>query len=260
MTKAIMAAILSIALVSGYAAILQPAFAHAHTTLAVPDGPAAGHEIQLVLGHTSEPTFGAKPGVHDGKHNMEVRISDAATSLPVSGASLKADKYYFKDIRSFNRASSAERADEVVKGVTVGGVFGEPGHYVARQVQKEGIYGYRVYGTINYFGEGTVPIDSTIFCKSADGDTTKFNSPGWTGSFGCTEDVNDILFPKRNSDVTRIGTESGSAIQQVAVGTDVPQTGSKASGPAYGLLIGLPLAAAAGVFGWRSLKRKGDGQ
>lgn len=76
--------------------------------------------------------------------------------LPLYDASLTADKYYFKDILSFERADSPEDADAIEMGVTVGGVFGEAGHYLARQVQKPGIYGYRVNGTISYFGVSDV--------------------------------------------------------------------------------------------------------
>lgn len=40
-----------------------------------------------------------------------------------------------------------------------------------------------------------VPIDATFFCASPDGDTSKFNSPGWTGSYGCIEDIMLLGFP-----------------------------------------------------------------
>lgn len=66
---------------------------------------------------------------------------------------------------------------------------------LAQFTLQPGIYGYHIYGTINYFGVATVPIDSTIFCASSQGPTTKFNSPGWSGSFGCTEDIAKIKFP-----------------------------------------------------------------
>jgi hypothetical protein len=87
------------------------------------------------------------------------------------------------------------------KEVTVGSVFGDPGHYLVREVQNDGIYGYRLYGTISYFGVASVPIDATVFCTSAEGPTTKFNTAGWSGSYGCTEDIDDILFPEKNNDV-----------------------------------------------------------
>src|SRR5690348_15397123 len=91
----------------------QQAFAHAHTELAVNNnsrenigGGTEEKAVTMVVGHTSEPTYGAEPGIHDGVHNLEVMLSDAATTLPLTNASLKADKYYFKDIQSFNNATT----------------------------------------------------------------------------------------------------------------------------------------------------------
>lgn len=155
------------------------------------------HGISVVLGHTNEPTYGVESGIHDGKHNMEIRLLDAATKLPLSGANLKADMYYFKDIKKFNKATSPNDADDVMKGVTIGAVFGDPGHYIIRELQDVGIYGYHVYGTISFFGVHDVAFDKTVFCRSSQGDTSKFNSPGWNGGFGCTDDIKDIKFPKK---------------------------------------------------------------
>ena len=148
-----------------------------------------------MLGHTNEPTFGVLPGVHDGKHGVEVFLEDAATVLPLTGANLKVDKYYFKSINRFSKATSLEQADTIQKNVVLGGVFGDPGHYLSRQIQQPGIYGYRLYGTIDYFGEGTIPVDLTVFCSSPTGDTTKFNSENWFGGYGCTDNIKDIYFP-----------------------------------------------------------------
>ena len=187
--------IVAVALISTTS--VQHAFAHSHTTLPLP-APLAPRTISVVLGHTNEPTYGVEPGIHDGKHNMEIILTDAATSLRLSGASLKADMYYFDNIKQFNKATSVNKASDKKLGVTVGSVFGDPGHYLIREIQDSGIYGYHVYGTINYFGEATVPIDATVFCKSSQGDTTKFNSPGWSGSFGCTEDIKGIKFPTKH--------------------------------------------------------------
>ncbi|WP_415281749.1 hypothetical protein [Candidatus Nitrososphaera sp. FF02] len=220
-----------------------PAFAHAHTSLFVEDGPVAGKEIEVVLGHTNEPTYGVRPGIHDGKHGLEVSLSDAATSLPLTGATLKADKYYFRDIASFEAADSPEDADAVENGITVGAVFGEAGQYMTRQVQQPGIYGYRLYGNVSYFGVATVPIDTTVFCRSADGDTGKFNSEGWGGSFGCTANIDDSRFPERGA-VKRV-----SAQPEQQTSTVVQDNAS--------LLLGIPIAAVAGVLGWRSLRKKG---
>jgi hypothetical protein len=140
------------------------AFAHAHMTL-TPDIENV-NPISVVIGHTNEPTFGVKPGVHDGKHNLEVFLEDAETALPLSGANLTVDKYYFRDLRSFERASSLDRADQVELNITVGESFGEPGHYEAEQIMQPGIYGYRLYGTINYFDIAKVPINTTVFCST----------------------------------------------------------------------------------------------
>ena len=101
------------------------AFAHSHMTL-TPDIENV-NPISVVIGHTDEPTFGVKPGVQDGKHNLEVFLEDAETALPLSGANLIVDKYYFKDLRSFERASSLDRANQVETNVTVEEAFGEPG-------------------------------------------------------------------------------------------------------------------------------------
>lgn len=190
-----LAAVLAVATIP--MSLHQQAFAHAHTSMDVPaTAHLTGRQVSVVVGHTNEPTFGVEPGVADGKHNMEVLLSDSATKLPLAGAVLKTDKYYFKNIESFNKASSVNDADAIVKNVTIGGVFGDTGHYVARQVQANGIYGYHIYGTIDYFKVAQLPIDTTIFCSATEGNTTKFNSPGWGGAFGCTDDVNNIAFPK----------------------------------------------------------------
>jgi hypothetical protein len=192
--------------------IHQQVFAHAHTELAVKREHIAGKEISMVVGHTGEPTYGTQPGIHDGKQNLEVLLSDAATKLPLTGASLKPDKYYFRDIHSFNNATSVEDADQVVKNVTIASVFGDPGHYMVRQVMKPGIYGYHIYGNISYFGVANLPVDSTVFCKADNGNTTKFNSEGWSGGFGCTADIKDTIFPSgpmsNNTEVEKSNTSN----------------------------------------------------
>ncbi len=191
----LLSSVLAVALLSTVAT--QQVFAHsvrnesftAHGTL---------HTIQVVLGHTDEPTYGFENGVHSGKHNLEITLSDQPTKLRLNSANLKADMYYFKDIKKFNKATSVKDATDVKTGVTVNSVFGDSGHYIIRELQTPGIYGYHIYGTINYFGIHNQPIDVTIFCKSTQGDTTKFNSGGWFGSFGCTDDIKDIKFPSNS--------------------------------------------------------------
>jgi hypothetical protein len=270
----------SFMLLSG--ATLQQAFAHASTTLTLDEDPVDGKKIRVTVGHTNEPTFGVKPGIHDGKHNFEVILADSDTRLPLTGASLKADKYYFKNIKSFKEAETPDDADDIEKGITVGSVFGDPGRYMTRQVQKDGIYGYRLYGTISYFNEATIDIDSTVFCSSSEGDTKKFNSAGWTGSFGCTEDIVDILFPERNRDANLVSgngeaafempvVDGGSAqIKQASLvtgSTPAPTTAmniaASTNAPAplsasfFQLMaaLGIPAAAVASFFGIRSIRQ-----
>ena len=182
-------------------ATIQPAFAHAETTLPINVDDQVGRSIVVVIGHSNEPSYGAKPGIHDGIHGLEVTLSDNATGLPIDDAQLKADKYYFTDLQSFDNARSVDDADEILEGTDVGAVFGETGRYLARQVVADGIYGYRLYGNMSYFGVANVTIDSTIFCTASDdeGNTTKFNSPGWSGSFGCPQDIDTIAFPTNNT-------------------------------------------------------------
>jgi hypothetical protein len=274
---AIVVAGLSFALLSG--ATLQQAFGHANTTLTLDEDPVDGKKIRVTVGHTNEPSYGAKPGVHDGKHSFEVSLADSDTRMPLSGASLKADKYYFKDIKAFNKAKSLKDANDVEKGISVGAVFGDPGHYLARQVQKDGIYGYRLYGTISYFGEASIDIDATVFCTTPDGDTKKFNKGSWSGSFGCTEDIDDALFPSKNADVNpssnrasyKMDVESGQIQQAASDSGNAAQTTLNAlavsptsNGAAMQqasstvglqlLMFGLPVAAVASYFGIRTFR------
>ena len=198
LSYAIIAAIAVSSMILLSNAQISYAFPHASMTL-IPDEndptQANANPIRIVVGHSNEPTFGVSPGVHDGKHNLEIRLSDEATTLPLAGAELTADKFYFSDLASFNAAQSVNDATQVEIAVPVGGIFGSPGDYNARMVQSPGIYGYHIYGTINYFSEAIVPIDATIFCRSDEGPTDKFNVGTWSGGFGCTEKIDDITFP-----------------------------------------------------------------
>ena len=180
---------------------VQSASAH---QLAVLFGDNDTNDIFFVLGHTNEPAFGVESGVHDGKHGMEIRISDDATdlSIPQGNTELFFDKYYFKDVKKYNKANSVESATQMEKGIPVSQAFGEPGHYIHRQIVQDGIYGYHVYGTIDYYGTGERDVDITFFCL-AEGmdDPTKFESivGGVTfGEFGCPESTDAIKFPTKN--------------------------------------------------------------
>ena len=148
--------------------------------------------FQLVVGHTNEPTYGNEPGTHDGKHNVDIRIRDKDTKLPVSGASLMLDRYYFENAKQLEKASSPTDAKIVETGIPVSSIFGSPGSYTVRQIVQPGIYGYHIYGTVKYFDGVSYPVDFTAFCS----DGAKFNSFGFSGSYGCVQDINDIVFPK----------------------------------------------------------------
>jgi hypothetical protein len=192
-----------LALILSSPTTIQPVFAHTETTLPINVDNQTGRSIVVVVGHSNEPAYGAKPGIPDGIHGLEVTLSDNGTGLSIGDAQLKADKYYFTDSQSFDNARSVDDADETHEGIDVGAVFGETGRYLARQVVADGIYGYRLYGNISYFGVANATINSTVFCTSSDADdeanTTKFNSPGWSGSFGCPQDIDTIAFPTNNT-------------------------------------------------------------
>jgi hypothetical protein len=196
------AIVASLTMIISLPATIQPAFAHSETTLPLNLDDQPGRSIVVVVGHSNEPAYGAKPGIHDGMHGLEVTLSDNATGLPIGGAQLKADKYYFANLQSFESATSVNDADEIEEGIDVREVFGETGSYLDRQLVADGIYGYRLYGNISYFEAANVTLDSTIFCTLSDdevGNTTKFNSPGWSGSFGCPQDIDTIAFPTNNT-------------------------------------------------------------
>lgn len=171
------------------------------------------NDVFMVIGHTNEPAYGNSNGAHDGKHNVEISLSDDATSLPLSNAVLMIDKYYFKDIEAYKQADDITDATQTITNVPIGEAFGNPGHYVHRQVIESGIYGYRVHGTIDYFGVGHMSVDVTAFCNAAGMtdlvakptadptlDKRKFETTTGGisfGEYGCPEPIDDISFPKR---------------------------------------------------------------
>ena len=189
-----------IAIVSTSSYSIDDAMAFPHASLIIEDEHA--NDIQVILGHTNEPAYGKLPGIHDGKHNLEVELLDAATLLPIPNATLFADKYYFQNIESFKRAENLEDADVIELNVPVTAVFGQPGTFYNRQVIDPGIYGYTIRGTIDYYNVTTVPLENiTKFCSIPGEDLTKFDSPksGWTGSFGCPQNIKSIFFPQANN-------------------------------------------------------------
>ncbi len=185
-----------IAIISSSSYSIDEAMAFPHASLVIDPEDEHANDIRVVLGHTNEPAYGKLPGIHDGKHNLEVDLSDDATTLPIPNATLFADKYYFKNIPSFQRADSLEDADAIELNVSISAVFGQPGTFYNRQVIDPGIYGYTIRGTIDYYNVTTVPLENTTkFCSIPGEDLTKFDSPGWTGSFGCPQNIKSIFFP-----------------------------------------------------------------
>ena len=185
-----------ITIVSASSYSMNEAMAFPHASLIIDPEEEHTNDIRIVLGHTDEPAYGKLPGIHDGKHNLEVDLSDDATTLPIPNATLFADKYYFENIESFQRAESLEDADAIQLNVPISPVFGQSGTFYARQVIDPGIYGYTIRGTINYYDVALVPLeDTTKFCSIPGVDLTKFDSPGWTGSYGCPQNIKSIFFP-----------------------------------------------------------------
>ena len=205
---------------------------YAHGHLILTPGIENVNPISVTFGHSNEPAFGIQPAVHNGMHSVEVSLEDSNTTLPLVGADLRIDKYYFRDFESFQNATSPEQADQVEQNITVGEVFGEPGQYRALQIVQPGIYGYRLYGTINYFNVAEVPVDTVFFCtpNSEEGVSTnisKFNSEGWEGEYGCVSDINDIYFPTGNEEISTANSETTNSERQE---TTTLQEGSSSSG------------------------------
>lgn len=187
-----------IAIISSSSYSIDEAMAFPHASLVIDPEDEHANDIRVVLGHTNEPAYGKLPGIHDGKHNLEVDLSDDATTLPIPNATLFADKYYFKNIPSFQRADSLEDADAIQLNVPLTAVFGQSGTFVNRQVIDPGIYGYTIRGTINYYDVAQVPVENiTKFCSIPGQNLTKFDSPqdSWTGSYECPKNIKSIFFP-----------------------------------------------------------------
>jgi hypothetical protein len=195
-TMLIIILLAGIAIVSASSYSIKDAMAFPHASIIIDPEDEHANDIQVVLGHTNKPAYGKLPGIHDGKHFLEVDLSDAATTLPIPNATLFADKYYFKNIASFQRAESLEDADAIQLNVSISAVFGQPGTFYNRQVIDPGIYGYTIRGTIDYYNVTTVPLeDTTKFCSIPGENLTKFDSPGWNGSFNCPQNIKSIFFP-----------------------------------------------------------------
>ena len=163
------------------------------------------NNMVLAIGHVDEPTFGSKPGIHEGKHWLELYIRDEATRLmiPQGNTELMFDKYYFEDVAAYNAAESIDDATQIQLEIPINQAYGKPGYYVHRQIIQDGIYGYHVYGTIDYYGVGHRDIDVTFFCGrvTSMGNPSKFENVvnGTTrGEFGCPQSIQNINFPKKD--------------------------------------------------------------
>ncbi|MEM0446224.1 MAG: hypothetical protein QXI92_04670 [Candidatus Nitrosocaldus sp.] len=195
--------------------VAEHVFAHANKAVSVTLPNGQERKVRLVIGHTNEPTTSVYPGVRDGQHYMELIISDNATRLPVPTGSttLQVDKYYYtlekaQEVIDAVRngvmtvEQALDNATEKQLGVRLSPVFGQPGLYYARQIVTEGVYGYRVYGTIDYYGVATISIDERVFCTASptEGgpaiDTSVLNTQGWRGSYGCVTDTREWAFPR----------------------------------------------------------------
>jgi hypothetical protein len=206
-----------IIIILGSSLSINEVMAFPHASIIIESDEEHVNPIELVLGHSNEPAYGKQPGIHDGKHNVEVRLSDANTALPLQGGEeepvtpqeqptdLRVDKYYFKDIESFQSAQNLDQADDIELDAPLTAVFGQPGTYYNRQVIDSGIYGYTIKGVINYYNQGLVSVDLTKFCSIEGEDLTKFDRPGqnpnspesgWEGSFGCPQNIKEIFFPR----------------------------------------------------------------
>jgi hypothetical protein len=189
-----------IAVISASSFSIDEAMAFPHASLIIDPQEEHANSITIVLGHTNEPAYGKLPGIHDGKHNLEVDISDTNTTLPIPEANITADKYYFKNRESFKAAESLDDADAIQKNVPVTAVFGQAGTFYNRQVIDPGIYGYTIRGVINYFDVALVPFEATKFCSIPGENLTKFDTPDtWTGSYGCPQNIKSIFFPPANN-------------------------------------------------------------
>jgi len=205
----LVASIASVMVLAGSAS--EQAFAHGGQVIGFnlsgdPNDP-PNRWITVIMGHNSEPTAAQETGKHDGKHPMELFISDTRTGLNLAEADLTVEKYYYENDKKFNKAVD-KGFKPLETDVAVDAVHGDPGHYFARQILAQpGIYGYHVTGTVNYFGVVDVPIDVKAICRDApltqvgedeNGDPIfkqTFNNPSWFGGFGCTQDIDDNKFP-----------------------------------------------------------------
>ena len=189
----LVASIASVMVLAGAAS--EQAFAHGGQVFGfnLPNG--EHRLITVIMGYNSEPTSAQEAGKSSGNHPMELFISDTRTGLDLADADLTVDKFYYKNDKKYNKA--VDKGFEPRETyVSVDAVFGDPGHYFARQILAQpGIYGYHVTGTVDYFGVMDVPIDVKAICRDVPDGGAAFNNPSWFGGFGCTADIDDGKFP-----------------------------------------------------------------
>ena len=160
----------------------------------------------IIIGHDNEPSFGHEKGIWLGQHATEVFLRDVNDDPIVDVEGLKVDKYYFKNVKKYNKANSLDDATATSLGNDLRQVFGESGTYHSDQIVASGIYGYRVYGNIGGNADvagspsgNSQSVDVTLFC-AVDGmdDPEKFeDTDGGTPlrEFTCPRDINDLKFP-----------------------------------------------------------------
>jgi hypothetical protein len=111
-----------------------------------------------------------------------------------------------------------------------------------------------------------------MFCSmeeeggSSSGNTSKFNSEGWGGGYGCTSDIDDLYFPNEprlirstdsnaeDSDVQQVSLAGGSGSASAA--TNVAAQGGMAFVPALQILAVAATASIGGFFGFRALRNR----
>ena len=111
----------------------------------------------------------------------------------------------------------------------------------------------------------TLLLTQLCFAEVQTAITSKFNSPGWVGGFGCTESIDETLFPSKNSNVNsgqgrvtfEAPTMNSGAVQQASIVTTPGASNIAATEGTTGLtqlvtLVGITGAGLAAVFAVRN--------
>lgn len=167
---------------------MQPQEASAHQRMPIGDN-------FIIIGHTNEPSFGAEDGKWVGKHDVQVLLRDADGN-PLSGAELEVDKYYFENVKKYNKADKIKDAFAISRNNVLGEKHGSPGEYISHQTISSGIYGYDVQGTLADGQKFRV----VAFClEKGMKDPTKFERGAALSEFTCPQDIDDIAFPPKEN-------------------------------------------------------------